>query len=311
MSRPGALVRRLVVLLFTVFAGAAPLALTSCQTSPVTGRSELILIGSDQEMQLGVQAYQEALSQARLSSDQQKTEMVRRVGSRIAAAAMADNPSIKDFKWEFNLIEDDKTVNAWCLPGGKVAVYTGILPVTQTEGGLATVLGHEIAHATAHHGAERISQGILLQTGQEALGAAFSNKDSTTATAVMAALGLGAQLGVQMPFSRKQESEADHIGLVYMARAGYDPKESLEFWKRMETMAGANQPPQFLSDHPSHGVRVKQIQDWLPEAQKEFKPEGSGSAPVTPTVIQPPSQAPAGKSAPPSAGSSALQPKRK
>lgn len=241
--------------------------LLSCQSTPVTNRSQLILIPESQEVALGLTAYQEILSKAKLSNDTEKVAMLRRVGERIAA--VANQP---DYKWEFNLIEDDKQVNAFALPGGKVAVYTGILPLTQTEAGLATVLAHEVAHATARHGGERMSTGLLAQLGMTALnvGLALQGKDPKTIEAVSMAYGAGAQVGVLLPFSRKQESEADKIGLIYMAQAGYDPKEALSFWERISKV-DKQSPPEFLATHPSDETRVKQITSWLPEAEKEYQ----------------------------------------
>jgi len=241
--------------------------LAACQSTPVTNRSQLILIPESQEIQLGLTSYQEILSKSKLSTDPEKTAMVRRVGEKIAA--VANQP---DYKWEFNLIEDDKQVNAFCLPGGKVAVFTGILPLTQNDAGLATVLSHEVSHATARHGAERMSTGLLAQLGMTALdvGLAMKGQDPNTIKALNSAYGAGTQVGVLLPFSRKQESEADHIGLTYMAKAGYDPNQALQFWDRMSKL-DKKSPPEFLATHPSDETRVKQIQKWLPDALKEYQ----------------------------------------
>ncbi len=241
--------------------------LVACETTPVTKRSQLILIPESQEIALGLTAYQQVLSESKLSTDPEKTALVRRVGERIAA--VANQP---DYKWEFNLIEDDKQVNAFALPGGKVAVYTGILPLTQTEAGLAAVLSHEVSHATARHGGERMTTGLLAQLGMVALdvGLAMKGQDPNTIKALNAAYGAGAQVGVLLPFSRKQESEADKIGLIYMAKAGYDPKEALHFWERMSKV-DKKAPPEFLATHPSDETRVKQIKKWLPDAEKEYR----------------------------------------
>jgi predicted Zn-dependent protease len=195
--------------------------------------------------------------------------MVRRVGERLAAAA--DKP---DYKWEFNLIDDPKTVNAWCLPGGKVAVYSGILPVTQDENGLAVVLGHEISHALARHGAERMSQGLLAQLGGAALSVALANRPGETQQLAQQAYGAGAQVGVLLPFSRAQESEADHIGLILMAKAGYDPATAVGFWTRMSQQKGAGGGgglERYLSTHPPDVQRIKDIQRELPEAEKYYR----------------------------------------
>ncbi len=241
--------------------------LAACETTPVTKRSQLILIPESQEIALGLTAYQQVLSESKLSTDPEKTAMLRRVGERIAA--VANQP---DYKWEFNLIEDDKQVNAFALPGGKVAVYTGILPLTQTEAGLATVLSHEVSHATARHGGERMTTGLLAQLGMVALdvGLAMKGQDPNTIKALNAAYGAGTQVGVLLPFSRKQESEADKIGLIYMAKAGYDPNEALHFWERMSKV-DKKSPPEFLATHPSDETRVKQIKKWLPDAEKEYR----------------------------------------
>jgi metalloendopeptidase OMA1, mitochondrial len=240
-----------------------------CAKTPFTNRSQLILVSPDEEMKLGAQAFKQVLAKERVVKDGTVTRSVLEVGQRLARAA--NRP---EFKWEFAVLEDRKQANAFALPGGKVAVYTGILPVAQTTNGLAVVLGHEIAHVLARHGAERMSQGLVTQAGGSLLGAFFGG--GATANAVMAAYGLGAQLGVLLPYSRTQESEADHIGLLLMARAGYDPREALAFWKRMEKASGGSQP-EFLSTHPSHGTREEQIQAWLPEALRYY--DASARAP--------------------------------
>jgi len=242
-----------------------------CQTVPYTGRSHLILVSSGEEKALGLQAYQDTLKKAKLSTDPEKLQMLRRVGHRLARAA--DRP---DFQWEFNLIEDDKTVNAWCLPGGKVAVYTGIWPVMKDEDGLAVVLGHEISHALARHGAERMSQGALANLGGQALSVAVAGKSAGSQQVFAQAYGLGVGLGVMLPYSRRQESEADHIGLILMAKAGYDPHKALEFWARMDKAAGGGGKDlglaRYLSDHPINADREKQIAAWIPEAMRYYKP---------------------------------------
>lgn len=241
--------------------------LSSCATVPVTGRKALILVPDSQIDTLAVDSYHQLLQQSKLSGDPAAVEMVRRVGKRIAAVS-----DQKDFKWEYNLIDDPKTVNAFCMPGGKVAVYTGILPVTQNETGLAVVLGHEIAHAVAKHGAERLSEQLLANMGGIALDVALAQKPAETRQLALSAFGIGANVGYLLPFSRRQESEADHIGLIYMARAGYDPREALKFWQRMEESSkGQSSPPEFLSTHPSHGRRIDDLKKWMPEAMKEYE----------------------------------------
>jgi predicted Zn-dependent protease len=237
------------------------ICIVACQTVPLTGRSQLILISEQDELTLGLQSYQKVLKESKLSQDSKITEMVRRVGMKLAQ--VADRP---DYQWEFNVIEDDKTVNAFCLPGGKVAVYTGILPITRDETGLAVVLSHEIGHAIARHGAERISTQELVQIGEIGLVVALGAKDPETINAIDSAYGIGTGVGVILPFSRSQESEADHIGLILMAKAGYNPQVAVEFWQRMMTaQKDKNAPPEFLSTHPSDERRIRQIQQWLPE----------------------------------------------
>lgn len=246
---------------------AVVLAAAACQSVPYTHRSHLVLISAGEEESLGLTQYREMLAKENLSQDQAQVDLVRRVGRRIAAAA--DRPG---FQWEFSLIDDPKTVNAWCLPGGKVAVYSGILPVTQDEDGLAVVLGHEVAHALARHGAERMSQGLLAQFGGAALNVALANKPAQTQQLFGQAYGLGATLGVLLPFSRAQESEADRIGLILMAKAGYDPKTAVAFWRRMAAASGqVGKPPAFLSGHPSDEKRISRIESALPEAEAYYK----------------------------------------
>jgi predicted Zn-dependent protease len=237
-----------------------------CATVPVTGRKSFNLIPEGQEVSLGLESYQEILAKSDVVKSGSDVEMVRRIGRRIAA--VSDKPK---YDWEFNLIRDDKTANAFCLPGGKVAVYTGILTVTKTEGGLAVVMAHEIAHAIARHGGERMTDQLALQVGGMGLEALLQNKSAATRQLVLTAYGVGGTVGLLLPFGRSQESEADHIGLVYMAKAGYDPREAVSFWQRMEKGSGGGAPPEWLSTHPSHGTRIRQIEEWMPEALKYYK----------------------------------------
>ena len=246
-----------------------------CSTVPITGRSQLSLISSSDLNALSIQEYDEFLKQNRLSSDAQNTNMVKRVGANIQRAVenyFAQHNLSKDlqgYAWEFNLI-DSPEVNAWCMPGGKVVVYSGILPVTQNETGLAVVMGHEIAHAVAQHGEERMSQGLLQELGGVALAVAIQNEPSTTQNIFMTAYGLGSTVGVILPFSRTQESEADRLGLIFMALAGYNPTAALDFWTRMAQQSGPN-PPEFLSTHPSDQTRINNLKKWLPEAMDYYK----------------------------------------
>lgn len=240
-------------------------ALAACQSVPYTNRKSLLLVSASEEMSLGESEYKNALSKAKISTDAAENARLQRVGQRLASAA---NKS--DYQWQFTLIDDPKTVNAWCLPGGKVAVYTGILPVTKDDQGLAVVLGHEISHALARHGSERMSQGMVAQLGGAALSTAMASKPAAVQQLAQQAYGVGANVGVLLPFSRSQESEADHIGLILMAKAGYDPASAVDFWRRMSAAAGggpASPLDKYLRTHPPDEQRVRDIQGWLPEAK--------------------------------------------
>ncbi len=247
---------------------AAAALFAGCRTVPYTGRHQLLLVPPAEEQQLGLSAYEQTLKQSKLSTDPAQVAQVRRVGERIAAAA--NRP---DYKWEFNVIDDPKTVNAWCLPGGKVAVYTGILPLTQDDNGLAVVLGHEVSHALARHGAERMSEGMLASFGGVALSVLMRDKPESAQQLYGAAYGLGVTAGVVLPHSRRQESEADHIGLILMAKAGYDPRTAIGFWQRMKAKSGSQAGiARYLSDHPTDEQRIKDIERWMPEALKYYRP---------------------------------------
>ncbi len=250
--------------------------LSTCSTNPVTGRKQLTLIPAGEMLSMSFSQYDQFLKENKLSSDQQSTQMVKRIGQRIQksvetyATEKGWANQLDGYKWEFNLVED-KQVNAWCMPGGKVVVYTGILPVTKDETGLAVVMGHEIAHAVAEHGNERMSQGLLANLGGAALQEAVKNKPEQTQALWMTAFGLGAQFGVLLPFSRSQESEADQMGLIFMAMAGYDPAQAVTFWERMAANKGGQAPPEFMSTHPSDETRIADIKRLLPEALKYYK----------------------------------------
>jgi predicted Zn-dependent protease len=247
-----------------------------CATVPVTGRRQLSLVSNEEIINMSSQEYQKVLAQSKLSTDQEKVEMIRRVGGRIQKAVeqymASKNASnqLAGFKWEFNLIQDDKTVNAWCMPGGKVAFYTAILPICKDETGIAVVMGHEVAHAIANHGRERMSEGMIANGLLGTVGAALGQNPTLTQQIFMQAVGVGANVGM-MKFSRGNESEADHIGLIFMAAAGYDPNQAPVFWERMTSMSGGQQPPEFLSTHPSHETRIKDLQGWIPEAMQYYK----------------------------------------
>lgn len=234
--------------------------LVGCATVPMTGRSGLSLVSDGQMVSLGAQQYGETLKNAKLSQNEGQVQMVRRVGERIAKASEAflresgREADISNYKWEFNLIDDDKTVNAWCMPGGKVAVYTGLLPITQDETGLAVVMGHEVAHAIAKHGNERMSQSLLAQLGGMGLSVALAQRPQATQDIFMALYGVTANVGFMLPYSRLHESEADRIGLSLMARAGYDPRAAVPLWERM-AKAGGERQLEILSTHPAPGVQ--------------------------------------------------------
>ena len=242
--------------------------------NPETGRKSHVAMSTREEASLGVQSYQQVLAQSESINSGPELEMIKGVASRLATAT---GQAGADFDWQVSLIRSSQ-VNAFCLPGGKVVVYTGILPVTQNESALATVLGHEMAHATSRHGSQRVLEQNLAQTALTGVAMSLSDMDYDKQRAVMGALGAGTQFGVLMPFSRKDESEADAIGLLYMARAGYDPRESIRFWQRMENVGGP-QPPEFLSSHPSHGTRIQQLQAEMPRALEEYAKAAPAAAP--------------------------------
>jgi predicted Zn-dependent protease len=255
---------------------AAGMFLASCGTVPVTGRSQLSLIPSSTMMSMSYQQYGDFLKSNRVSGDQNKVMMVRSVGLKIQRAVESYfaqkgiSDELSGYKWEFNLVESND-VNAWCMPGGKVVIYTGILPITRDETGLAVVMGHEIAHAIAEHGNERMSQGLITQLGGMALSEAIKSKPAETQSLYMTAFGIGAQVGVLLPFSRLHESEADHLGLIFMAMAGFNPQEAVGFWQRMAAMKSGQAPPEFLSTHPSDATRISDLQKAMPEAMKYYK----------------------------------------
>jgi predicted Zn-dependent protease len=245
-----------------------------CATAPYTNRRQLILVSRQEEAALGTQAFQQVVSRSQIDRNPTTNAAVEQVGRRLAA--VANRP---DFQWNFVVIKKDTEANAFCLPGGKVAVYTGILPIAEDQTGLAVVMGHEIAHAIARHGAERMSQAQLAELGGQAL--AIGLGGSANSAAILAAYGLGAQVGVLLPYGRTQESEADHIGLLLMAQAGYDPRAAIGFWQRMEQSSSSKGgPPEFLSTHPGHGTRVQQISAWMPEAMRLY--EATTPAPNAP-----------------------------
>lgn len=250
---------------YFVLAAALLLLAVACARVPYTERKQLILVSAEQETQLGETAFAQVKEEARLSQDPRYNGLIDEIGARIAAAA--NRP---DYNWDFVVIEDP-SINAFALPGGKVAFYTGILPVCKDEAGIATVMGHEVAHVLARHGAERLSQESALAIGQAGLLAALAGKSPGARAAISRAYGVGAQLGVMLPYSRKHESEADEIGLILMAKAGYDPRVAVDFWKRMAEQAKGGGAPELLSTHPSDEKRIERIQEHLPEAIAEYE----------------------------------------
>lgn len=246
-----------------------------CATVPLTGRKQVALIPNSEILPLSFSSYRDVLKNSKLSTDQEKVNLVRKVGGKIQHAVenfMAQNglsDDLKGYDWEFNLIQDDKTVNAWCMPGGKVAFYTGILPVCKNESGVAVVMGHEIAHAIANHGRERLSQQMIQQLGGVALSVAIKDEPEQMQQIYYTAYAIGSTYGAILPYSRLQETEADKLGLIFMAMAGYDPHEAPVFWERMEKTGGP-QPPEFLSTHPSHEHRIQELNKFMPKALKYY-----------------------------------------
>lgn len=240
--------------------------LAACQSVPLTGRSQLQMISEQQERRMGLASFNEIIGKETLSEDATINERVQRIGRRIAAAT-----GRADYDWEFRVIADDKQINAFCLPGGKVAVYTGILPVAQDDAGLAAVIAHEVAHAVARHGGERLSQEMLV-TGLT-VATVVATRDSRNRDLYAGLLGAGAAVGFLLPYSRLHESEADRMGLIYMAKAGYDPRAAVGLWQRMAAAGkGKAKPPEFLSTHPADTTRIQEIERWLPEALSHYKP---------------------------------------
>jgi predicted Zn-dependent protease len=259
----------------SIFGGiTAAILLLGCTTTE-TGRHQLNFISNEQEMQLGLTAFDQMKKDVPISTDAKAKSLVERVGAKIAEQAKDRMP---DAKWEFVVFES-KEANAFCLPGGKIGVYTGLLPITQNEAGLATVIGHEVAHASNHHGAERMSTATALQGATQLAGSAVSEKYSQLAMVALGGLG---KVGVELPFSRKQESEADHIGVLYMARAGYDPQESVRFWERFAASHGNDsQGISLLRTHPVDSQRIADLKSWMPEAMAEYRKAGGAAAGTT------------------------------
>jgi len=253
-------VRLIPIILFAIY--GLYYFVSNQEIVPITGRSQLIEMTREQEMSLGLQSYQEILSQSQVIQQGASVNLIRTVGQKLVRAAADVDPG---FDWEFNVIQSEQA-NAFALPGGKTAVYTGLFTVAENMNGLAVVMGHEMAHAIARHGAERMAYQKLVQIGSMAASVALGDMDYETQRAVMGALGVGTQYGVLLPFSRDHESEADYMGLLFVARACFDPTEAPRLWERMGEVSKGKQPAEFMSTHPSHETRIKQFEEWMPEA---------------------------------------------
>ncbi|NAY93208.1 M48 family metalloprotease [Muricauda sp. JGD-17] len=256
-----------LILAIVIFMGVA-----ACKTNPFTGKSTLNFYPNSQIFPMAFAQYDQFLNENNVVTGTSEAQMITRVGQRISSAAERwlnanGYPGyLKDYKWEYNLVKDE-TVNAWCMPGGKIVFYTGILPITQNETGVAVVMGHEVAHALADHGAQRMSAGMLQQIGAVAGNVAI--QDPEKRNMFNQAYGLGSTVGVMLPFSRSHETEADRIGLQIMAIAGYNPDEAADLWRRMKAKAGGQAPPEFLSTHPSNDTRINNLTAWAPAAKQE------------------------------------------
>ncbi|HTE24821.1 M48 family metallopeptidase [Flavitalea sp.] len=261
-----------------LFTAVISLIVTSCSQNAITGRKQLALISDSELTNMAKQEYQTFLSQNKVvsASASKDAEMVRRIGQRLTTAITKYysekglSKELEGYEWEYNLV-DSKEANAWCMPGGKIVVYTGLLPITQNEAALAVVMGHEIAHALAKHGNERMSQTMLAQ-GLQVVGGVVTSGNAQVSNIFNNVYGPAAQVGVLLPNSRKQELEADRFGLIFSALAGYNPQEAITLWQRMEQAAGSSKPPEFLSTHPAESTRIQKLQQLMPEALKYYKP---------------------------------------
>lgn len=260
--------------------------LSGCGSVPVTGRKQMLLVSDQEVLTLSLQEYDKFMKSAPKSTDKANTALVQKVGRNIANAvesylrANGMENLLSEYSWEFNLVKSTE-VNAFCMPGGKIVVYEGILPITQDETGLAVVLGHEVAHAVAKHSNERMSQQVLSQYGSTALGMVLDGKSTAVQQIAGTVYGLGAQYGVMLPYNRKQELEADELGLIFMAMAGYNPQMAESFWTRMSQKSGGASTAEFMSTHPSDETRIKKIREELPEAMKYYKGAGVTNSSVS------------------------------
>lgn len=265
--------KKLSVLLFLALA----FVLVECQSVPLSGRSQLSLVSNDQVFPMSYEQYEQVKKESQIVQGTDQSRMVKRVGTRIQRAVEqyfqqeGQSNYLADYQWEFNLIKDDDLVNAWCMPGGKVAFYTGIMPICKDETGVAVVMGHEIAHAIANHGGERMSQQYAASTGLSLASILLTGGSGPTVSSelLMQAAGAGTSLGI-LAFSRKHESEADKLGLYFMAMAGYNPQEAPKFWERMSAGSGGEAPPEFMSTHPSHDTRISDLNKNMPRAMEYY-----------------------------------------
>ena len=261
-----------VVLIIVIFLGV-----TACKVNPFTGQKVLNFYGNKQIFPMAFAQYDQFLTENKVVENTAEARMITKTGQRISSAAErwlnanGYQDYLNDYKWEYNLVQDE-TVNAWCMPGGKIVFYTGILPITQTETGVAVVMGHEVAHALADHGAQRMSAGTLQQIG--AVAGNIAIQDERKRNMFNQAYGIGSSLGLMLPFSRSHETEADRIGIQIMAIAGYDPSEAAELWKRMKAKSDGQAPPEFMSTHPSNETRIANLTEWAPIAKEEARKFG-------------------------------------
>ncbi|GHA33176.1 peptidase M48 [Salinimicrobium marinum] len=253
---------------------------SACKTNPFTGERNLNFVSNSQIFPASFEQYDQVLDQSQVVTNTAESRMIKNVGQKIAVAAErflnanGHEGYTNDYQWEFTLIKDDEQVNAWAMPGGKIAFYTGIMPIAKTETGVAAIMAHEVAHALADHGAQRMSTAQLQQVGGAVLGAAVGGRSESTQQIIAQAYGLGSQYGVMLPFSRSHESEADRIGLTLMAIAGYEPGEAANLWRRMQEQSGGQAPPEFLSTHPNPQTRINNIEEWAPAARAEAQKYG-------------------------------------
>jgi predicted Zn-dependent protease len=264
-----------------LFAAIVALGFAGCSQNAITGKNQLTLYSEADIQSMAAQQYRQFLSENKVvsTSASKDAEMVRRIGQRLTTAInnyysqKGLSAELAGYQWEYNLVNSNE-VNAWCMPGGKIVVYTGLLPITQNEAALAVVMGHEIAHALAKHGNERMSRASLAELGGQALSVALANKSPIAQNIFKSAYGVGTNVGVMLPFGRSQELEADKFGLIFSAMAGYNPQEAIPLWERMEKAGGGNKPPEFLSTHPSEGRRIEKLKQLMPEALTYYKPVG-------------------------------------